>query len=58
MASRHRGHQQSYEDNLKWNQDPANYWGPEHKEESDASGGSSPRYRVPMKIIGSHPDWL
>lgn len=52
------GHKQSYEDNRKWNLNPANYWGPEHKDESDASGGSSPRYKVPMRAIGSHEDWL
>jgi hypothetical protein len=52
------GHQQSFEENRKWNLDPGNYWGPEHKDESDASGGSSPRYKVPMREIGSHEDWL
>jgi hypothetical protein len=52
------GHTKSFDDNRKWNLNPDHYWGPEHKEESDASGGSSPRYKVPMRAIGSHEDWL
>jgi hypothetical protein len=53
-----QGHKQSFDDNRKWNLDSDNYWGPEHKEESDASGASAPRYLVPMKAIGSHSDWF
>lgn len=52
------GHKRSRADNLAWNKNPANYVGPEHKDESSASGGSSERYRVPMKAIGSHSSWL
>lgn len=52
------GHKQAKSANTTWNKDPANYAGPEHKDESSASGGSSERYRVPMKAIGSHLSWL
>lgn len=52
------GHRHSRSENLRWNRNPDNYWGPEHKFESDASGGSSPRYRVPSAEIGSHESWL
>lgn len=51
------GHTQSKADNLTWNRNPNNYVGPEHKDESSASGGSSERYRVPSKAIGSHSSW-
>ncbi len=52
------GHKQTKSDNTTWNKDPANYVGPEHKDESSASGGSSERYEVPMKARGSHSSWL
>ncbi|MBE9151820.1 phage tail protein, partial [Coleofasciculus sp. LEGE 07092] len=51
------GHKQSKAENRAWNKDPKNYQGPEHWEESSASGSSSERYRVPSKSIGSHSDW-
>ncbi|MDQ2807326.1 MAG: hypothetical protein M3Z04_10515, partial [Chloroflexota bacterium] len=51
------GHTQSKAQNRVWNQNPANYHGPEHKTESSASGSTSERYRVPSKAAGSHPDW-
>ncbi len=52
------GHTQAKADNKAWNNDAANYHGPEHEAESAASGGSSERYRVPSQLIGSHSDWL
>ncbi|MFB2891750.1 DUF4157 domain-containing protein [Aerosakkonemataceae cyanobacterium BLCC-F50] len=51
------GHKQSKAENQAWNKEPNSYQGPEHKEESSASGGSAERYRVPSKAIGSHSDW-
>ena len=51
------GHKKSKAENKTWCKDSNNYWGPEHKKESSASGGKSERYRVPSKAIGSHPDW-
>lgn len=52
------GHKQTREKNLEWNHDPNNYWGPEHKDESEASGGTADRYIPPSKERGSHPSWL
>jgi uncharacterized protein DUF4157 len=51
------GHTQTREDNQAWNRDPDHYAGPEHEDESSASGGSSERYRVPSKAAGSHRSW-
>ena len=51
------GHKHSKSENQAWCKNPDNYWGPEHKDESNASGGSSPRYLYPSKDIGSHQDW-
>ncbi len=51
------GHKQTKAQNIAWNRNPDNYQGPEHKQESSASGSSSERYIVPSKAIGSHPDW-
>jgi hypothetical protein len=51
------GHTQTKSDNLSWNRSLDAYWGPEHRRESAASGGSAPRYRVPGKDIGSHTMW-
>lgn len=51
------GHKHSRAENMAWCKNPANYWGPEHEDESNKSGGSSPRYIVPSKELGSHPDW-
>ena len=52
------GHKQTKVQNQAWNNDPANYQGPEHRDESDASGGASERYIVPNRDIGSNPEWL
>ncbi|MCI0529673.1 MAG: hypothetical protein L0Y56_19705 [Nitrospira sp.] len=52
------GHTQSKAENMAWNKDPNNYWGPEHEAESAASGPKAERYRVPSKEIESHSDWL
>lgn len=52
------GHRHPRSENLRWNRNPDNYWGPEHRIESDASGGSSERYRVPSAEAGSHESWL
>jgi hypothetical protein len=51
------GHTQTKDDNKAWNNDPDHYQGPEHEEESAASGGSSARYEAPTKARGSHPSW-
>jgi hypothetical protein len=51
------GHKQTKEDNKAWNNDPDHYQGPEHEEESAASGGSSARYEAPTKARGSDPSW-
>ncbi|MBO0792026.1 MAG: hypothetical protein J2P36_13915, partial [Ktedonobacteraceae bacterium] len=51
------GHKQTRADNQAWNNDSANYRGPEHKSESAASGASAQRYRIPSKAAGSHSDW-
>ena len=51
------GHKQTREQNHAWNFDPANYEGPEHEDESSASGGSAPRYNIPSKAAGSDPSW-
>ena len=53
-----QGHKRSKKENEKWNQEPDNYWGPEHEAESSQSGGGSPRYRIPSKADDSHEDWL
>lgn len=52
-----KGHQQTRDDNQAWNRNPDNYAGPEHEDESSASGGSAERYRVPSKAAGSHSSW-
>jgi Domain of unknown function (DUF4157) len=52
------GHQQDKAANTAWNQDPNNYWGPEHTNESAASGAASPAYRVPLEESGSDMSWL
>lgn len=52
-----KGHKQERDKNTTWNQDPKNYWGPEHRSESNASGGKAPRYLVPHKDIKSHKSW-
>ena len=51
------GHTQTKEDNKAWNNNSANYQGPEHEDESAASGGSSARYEAPSKARGSDPSW-
>ncbi|MFB6829623.1 phage tail protein [Streptomyces hydrogenans] len=51
------GHMQTREKNIAWNRDPVNYHGPEHKEESSASGGKAQRYRVPCEEDESHESW-
>ncbi len=52
------GHKQARSDNNAWNQDAANYHGPEHWEESSASGAEAERYELPAKEKGSHSSWL
>jgi hypothetical protein len=44
-------------ENMKWCKDPNNYWGPEHEEESNASGGSAQRYKLPSKEEGLNAEW-
>ena len=50
------GHRQDREANYRWNQLPENYHGPEHWQESSASGAAAERYRLPGK--DSHASWL
>jgi hypothetical protein len=52
------GHTKDRDYNYTWNQNPANYHGPEHWLESSASGGSAERYMLPSKEAGSHDSWL
>lgn len=52
------GHKQARSDNYAWNQDSSNYQGPEHWEESSASGAEAERYELPAKEKGSHSSWL
>lgn len=42
-------------DNMKWNKNPDNYWGPEYKLDSSASGSAAPEYVDPTK--NSNPSW-
>jgi hypothetical protein len=51
------GHTQTKEQNRIWNKNPANYGGPEHKDESSASGGKAERYIMPSEDRGSHESW-
>lgn len=51
------GHKQTREDNRTWNQQPINYHGPEHEDESSASGSAAERYELPSKERGSHESW-
>lgn len=41
------GHTQTRDQNKDWNKNPDNYQGPEDRDESNKSGGSSPRYILP-----------
>lgn len=52
------GHLQTREENRAWNQQPSNYHGPEHKDESSASGSLAERYELPTRERGSHASWL
>ncbi|HUE78395.1 MAG TPA: hypothetical protein VMN38_02015 [Sphingomicrobium sp.] len=51
------GHKQTKAENQTWNRNPKNYVGPEHEDESSASGGASERYIIPAKVLGSHRSW-
>ncbi|MFE7387302.1 hypothetical protein [Streptomyces sp. NPDC057582] len=51
------GHKQTREENRAWNQQPTNYHGPEHEDESAASGSAAERYELPTKERGSHESW-
>ncbi|MGW1412347.1 hypothetical protein ACWCPY_41165, partial [Streptomyces sp. NPDC002403] len=51
------GHKQTREENRAWNQRPSSYHGPEHEDESAASGSSAERYELPSKERGSHESW-
>ncbi|MFD4949057.1 hypothetical protein ACFWNT_42840, partial [Streptomyces sp. NPDC058409] len=51
------GHKQTREENLAWNKQPSNYHGPEHEDESAASGSEAERYKLPTKERGSHESW-
>ncbi|MFF2376523.1 hypothetical protein ACFVUW_19295 [Streptomyces xiamenensis] len=50
------GHKQTREENRAWNQLASSYHGPEHKEESAASGAEAERYNAPT--AKSHESWL
>ena len=54
------GHTQPKSANQRWNRDPNNYWGPEHRTESASSGSQSQRYLVPSRDRDppSHSSWL
>ncbi|MFE7620149.1 hypothetical protein ACFU6N_31670, partial [Streptomyces sp. NPDC057496] len=51
------GHTKTREENRAWNQMPSSYHGPEHEDESAASGSSAERYELPTKERGSHESW-
>jgi hypothetical protein len=51
------GHKQTREENRAWNQQSSNYHGPEHEDESAASGAAAERYELPTKERGSHESW-
>ena len=52
-----KGHKRTREQNYEWNQSPSNYHGPEHEEESAASGAEAERYELPTKERRSHKSW-
>ncbi|GAL83318.1 hypothetical protein MYP_544 [Sporocytophaga myxococcoides] len=62
------GHTQTKDQNRAWNKNPDNYQGPEDRDESNKSGGSSPRYILPgppnnpdshkMWWDPTHPDYI
>ncbi|AMS31458.1 hypothetical protein AEM42_01845 [Betaproteobacteria bacterium UKL13-2] len=52
------GHENKKATNKAWNKDPDNYWGPEKASESSRSGSAAPRYRTPLRELGSCDDWI
>jgi hypothetical protein len=45
--------------NRSWTNDPAQYWGPEHEDESSGSGGKAERYDLrKLAEPDCHPDFL
>jgi hypothetical protein len=51
------GHKREKKENEKWNADPANYHGVEHRKKSSGTGGKEERYNRPSKEAGSHEMW-
>lgn len=51
-----QGHKDTLSENKKWNKDPRNYWGPEHRSDSSSSGSAAARYNDPV-APRSHPMW-
>ncbi|MEG5164469.1 hypothetical protein QUB37_29270 [Microcoleus sp. AT3-A2] len=51
------GHTQTKDQNMEWNNNPDNYWGPEHKVESQASSSKADEFKPPSKERDSHPSW-
>jgi len=52
------GYRLGREATKQWCYDPNNYWGPEHKTESSASGGKAERYNIQLLAEDDcHPDY-
>jgi hypothetical protein len=51
------GHMREKKENEKWNANPANYHGVEHRKKSSGTGGKEERYNRPSKEAGSHEMW-
>jgi hypothetical protein len=51
------GHEQTFKENLDWNNDPKNYWGPEKSGKSRGSGSQAPLFRIPAKYFSSNKMW-
>ena len=51
------GHKREKKENEKWNANPANYHGVEHRKKSSGTGGKEERYNRPSKEAGSHEMW-
>jgi hypothetical protein len=52
------GHTHTYDQNLAWNNNADQYWGPEEAGASKASGKDAELYRVPANFFGSNAQWL
>jgi hypothetical protein len=52
------GHENDEAANKAWNKNPDNYWGPEKLSASSGSGSAAPRYRTPLRELGSCDAWI